>query len=259
MGQLCPRQDKQEKDIEYLKKELSQIKAGLCSGSSSWGISRSTSSTIRHSLFEDHRKVKADEKTDIDDQYSLPVVRRRVLAIGGYPEEMVKEELEAAFKVTFISALGEDALGLVEEIRAPYKLGSLLKLVCHNTRRMWKVLTSMKGRKFIVQREGAEVRLWHGIDRSPEERLFGKRVARASTLIKEYLISTLKDSTDEDIGKMVHSDAEKGAVWTKVPGKHVQRVFTRASCTELQVHDPYLQDNVAGFVPSVYFDELNTL
>ena len=90
MGQLCSRQDKQEKDIEYFKNELSLIKAGQGSGSSS-GISRSTSSTIRHSLFEDYRKVKADEKTDIDDQYSLPMVKRRVLAIGGHPEEMVKD------------------------------------------------------------------------------------------------------------------------------------------------------------------------
>ena len=190
--------------------------------------------------------MKADEQTDIDDQYSLPMVKRRVLAIGGYPEEMVKEELEASFRVVFVSALVEESLGLAEEIRAPYKLGSLLKLVCHSSRSMWKVLTSMKGRKFLVQQEGGEVRLWHGIDRSPEERMFGKRISRASTLIKEFLISALPDSSAEEIGKMVQSDAEKGAVWTKVPGKHVQRVFTRASSTELQVHEPYVQDNVAG-------------
>ena len=110
MGQLCSRQDKQEKDIEYLKSELSLIKAGQGSGSSS-GISRSSSSTIRHSLFEDYRKVKADEKTDLDDQYSLPMVKRRVLAIGGHPEAMVKVELEAAFKEIFISELGEAQRG----------------------------------------------------------------------------------------------------------------------------------------------------
>ena len=92
MGQLCLRQDKQEKDIEHLKKEISLIKAGQGSGSSS-GISRSTSSTIRYSLSEEHRKVKAGAKTDIDDQYSLPMAKRRVLAVGGYPEELVKEEL----------------------------------------------------------------------------------------------------------------------------------------------------------------------
>ena len=114
------------------------------------------------------------------------------------------------------------------------------------------MLTSMKGRKFLIQREGEEVRLWHGIDRSPEERMFGKCISRASTLIKEFLITALPDSSAEEIGKMVQSDAEKGAAWTKVPGKHVQRVFTRASNTELQVHEPYVQDNVAGFVPSVY-------
>ena len=87
------------------------------------------------------------------------MVKRRVLAIGGYPDEIVTEQLEASFKVVFVSALGEESLGLVEEIRAPYKLGSLLKLVCHNSRSLWNVLTSMKGRKFLVQQEGGEVRL----------------------------------------------------------------------------------------------------
>ena len=67
----------------------------------------------------------------------------RVLAVGGYPEESVKEALEAAFKMIFISALGDEGVGLVEEIRAPYKLGSLLKLVCHNSRSMWEVVLKL--------------------------------------------------------------------------------------------------------------------
>ena len=58
---------------------------------------------------------------------------------------------------------------------------------------------------------------------------------------------------------MVQFDAEKGAVWTKIPGKHVQRVFTRASSTGVQVHEPYLRDNVAGLVPSVFFSMSLTL
>ena len=179
--------------------------------------------------------------------------------VWGYTKEIVKEALEAEFKVTFISALGEDSLELVEEIRAPFKIDSLLKLVCHNSRSMWKVLTSMKGRKFLCQPEGEEVRLWHGIDNSTEERLLCKRVARTSSLIKEFLITAFPNSSEKAVGDMVHSDAEKGAVWTKVPGKHVQRIFTRASQTQLQVHKPYLRDNVAGFDPSLYLDELNSL
>ena len=55
MGQLCSRQDKQEKDIEYLNKEFGSIKVGLKNCSSSSGNSRSTSSTIRHSRLEKHK------------------------------------------------------------------------------------------------------------------------------------------------------------------------------------------------------------
>ena len=59
------------------------IKEGHENGSSSSGFSKSTSSKIRHSLFEKYRKEKADKKTDIADQYSLAVVKRRVLVVGG--------------------------------------------------------------------------------------------------------------------------------------------------------------------------------
>ena len=119
MGQLSSRQAKQKKDIENLKREFMSIKEGQENGSSSSGFLKSTSFTIRHSLFEKYKKNKAAKKTDIADQYFLDVVKRRVLVLGGYPKEMVREELEAEFKVTFISALGEESLELVEEIRAP--------------------------------------------------------------------------------------------------------------------------------------------
>ena len=201
IGQLCIRQDKQEKDIEFLKNEVAMIKADRGSGisaASSPFTSRGPSSTMRHNLFEQSRAVRADEKTDIDEQYSLPMAKLRVLAVGGFPEEMDKDQLEETFKVMYQAQMGADSLALVEEFKAPYKLGNLLTLILQISKAVWKVLTSMTGKKFVMQRNGQEVRLWHGIDRSPEERAFGRRISRAATLIKEHLTSSLTEATDVD-------------------------------------------------------------
>ena len=73
------------------------IKSADRGSSLSVSSSRGTSSTSRHNLLEERRAVNSDEKTDIDEQYSLPMAKRGVLAVGGFPEEMDKEQLEETF------------------------------------------------------------------------------------------------------------------------------------------------------------------
>ena len=203
-------------------------------------------------------RARADEATALDAQYDLPIKQRRALTLGGFPTEQAAEELEAVAKTTF-KQIGDEWEGLLAEIKAPYKLGTLVKIALIHSRAMWRVLTLMKGKKFVYTEEGVEIKLWHGIDRSPEERSFSKKLNRAAELTRELLYSAGDIAHGTDIKESVVVDSAKGIVYTKFPTKRVQRIYCRAQDNEIQLHEPYVPANVYGFTPKVYLDEINSL
>ncbi len=71
----------------------------------------------------------------------------------------------------------------------------------------------MRGKKFEYVHEGETHRLWHGIDKSPDERLFSRRLTGAGQEVIKYL----KTQGIQDAEKHVTPDHGKECVFSKLP------------------------------------------
>ena len=177
-SQLSLRKDEQQKDIEFLKKEVSTLKASDVS-SSSGTSSGSAGLSVRSN---------PNEATSLESQYDLPVTKRRVIAVGGFHEEMAPEQLKEIMEQAYTQA-GDNAMDWLQEVEAPYKLGMMIKLIMKNSKSMWSLLKAMKGKKFQYARGGTTTQLWHGIDKSPGEKMTSRKLGRAAQATRTHLAS----------------------------------------------------------------------
>ena len=187
----------------------------------------------------------------VERQYELPITKCRVVAVGGFHAEMAPEQLKEVMERAYTQA-GDSAMDWLQEVEAPYKLGTMIKLIMKNSKAMWSLLKTMTGKKFQYAQGGKTTQLWHGIDKSPSERLVSKKLGRAAQAVRTYLATHgIEDKY------VVRIDSTKGMVFTCVPSRRVRRVFTLASDEDLQVESNYIPDDVLGFPAEQFLDEIN--
>ena len=85
MSQMSGRLDHQQKDIDMLKREVALLKARDSSSYSSRGSRISISG---------EQRVNPNEATSLENQYDLLLTKRRVIAVGGFAQEMTPEMLK---------------------------------------------------------------------------------------------------------------------------------------------------------------------
>ena len=99
------------------------------------------------------------------------------------------------------------------------KRPQIFKMIFADPKSMWTWLKSMKGKRLMFKGE----RLWHTVEKDPEERLLAKKVS--------FLIGKVKDATQKDVEGMKtflpDPDYEKGIIFVKDDdsASGVQRLF----------------------------------
>mmetsp|Transcript_112264 Transcript_112264/g.194612 ORF Transcript_112264/g.194612 Transcript_112264/m.194612 type:complete len:308 (+) Transcript_112264:181-1104(+) len=244
-GRMSEQEKKTDARMKIIEQEIAQLRRNIRDDSSS-NSSRSSSTA---------RDVRPDDATYPEDQYSLPVAKRRVIALGGFPHEMAQEELVTIVQIIYKQA-GDGSEVWLDEVVAPYKLGQLAKIRLKTSRMMWLLLSRMKGKKFTYMANGMTTNLWHGVDKSPTERRLSKTLVKAADVIRNYLkITGLEDV--EELKKAVVVDYSKSIVFTKLADKNVRRVLCQATSDELQVVSNYNPDDILGFPAQDYLDQIN--
>ena len=97
-SQLTLRQDVQQKDIEFLKKEVEKIKAGDISSEGNKSSGRGSFACVSG------LRTSPNEATRLESQFDLPVTKRRVIAVGGFHEDMAPEQLKEVMERAYIQA-----------------------------------------------------------------------------------------------------------------------------------------------------------
>ena len=138
---------------------------------------------------------------------------RKTVVVGGFPRDSSKDLVDkAALELTV------GIPGLMDA----YSVGKrpqIFKMVFADPKAMWNWLKSMKGKRLRYKEE----RLWHTVEKDPEERLLAKKVS--------FLIGKVKDATKKDAEGMKtflpDPDYEKGIIFVEdaTSASGVQRLF----------------------------------
>lgn len=249
--------DNLEGEVNVLKQRVAALEVeNNNSGSSATSVTSSTTASRKKAKFRQPEHFSFEERDlDVENwRYSLPPHRRKVLVVGDL-HEFEKEEADT-IGAELAKQIGEGYEKEIERFEAPYKLGSILRIVCVSNSAMWGILRKMKKRKFCDPSDASRI-CWHGIDKSQQEREFGKRVGKAISDIKRHLKDAL--STD-DVDKLANGDRDSGLVWMRLPGKRTVRVFKGDQNKEfLEIAETFDKELCGGYQAEAVLDEINNL
>ena len=175
-------------------------------------------------------------QTLLSEQHLLPLTRRQVVFVGGYPEALDKDVLIEHLKEQTMNHAGiEDVIA----IGSPSNKG---KLIFHHCDDMWNFLKGMKGKKLMK----GEAKLFHTIDKTTDELQISNRVYKIVKAVKESAMGPLGLS-EEDWWKTIKHNDVNGMAWVRMPietdgePKNVQIVKLKPGTTELQAGPTIMQ------------------
>ena len=114
------------------------------------------------------------------EQFRLPIKRRRLVVLGGFPRNTER--------ATILARLNEYT-DSVQLAICPGDYISKEKWLLSSNSAAWKLMKSMKGRKFSVQIAAEQITLWHGFDKSTAEQTLARRTMHALKGLKEFFVS----------------------------------------------------------------------
>ena len=152
--------------------------------------------------------------TDLGDvmrvQYGLPVKRRRIVVLGGFPRNTERQHI--------VDKLKEVTLG-VELCLCLGDYNNKGKWLFRTNADAWAMMKAMAGRKYSITLGGESITLWHGFDKSENEQLLARRVSLCHRTLKEYFVSKRLCEASADWKwlkeNLMDSDSETGVVYVK--------------------------------------------
>eukprot|EP00929_Paragymnodinium_shiwhaense_P082152 TRINITY_DN43207_c0_g1_i2.p1 TRINITY_DN43207_c0_g1~~TRINITY_DN43207_c0_g1_i2.p1 ORF type:complete len:295 (+),score=89.90 TRINITY_DN43207_c0_g1_i2:30-914(+) len=139
------------------------------------------------------------------------------LILGGFPMDSPKVYIEDEARRIFAEAKN------IKDLYCPGRRSPICKLEFTSSEAMWAHVKKIKGAKF-KSKDGAA--LWWTVEKTADERLVSKKVARALKLLTENLIDKAGKSEDE-AKKMVEADYTRGIVWLTTGDKESKRIFEK--------------------------------
>ena len=133
----------------------------------------------------------------------VPVGKRKVVYVGGFPEGIESIEIEKKLK-----EMTEGARGVVE-LFATKKVGGNGKILFSDKDHMWYWLNARKGTRYDIDGKA----LYVSIDKTPDELKVASKVSKAVKIIKKFLED--KGANEEEIKKRVDADYGAGMVHYK--------------------------------------------
>ena len=143
-----------------------------------------------------------DRGEGVDEPF-VPIGKRKVVFVGGFPDDAEREDIEKK-----LGSMTEGATG-VADVYATRKIGGNGKIKFQNSDHMWKLLKSKKGVKFDFQ----GTRIFFTIDKTLDEIKMSNKVGNGFKFLKAHLEST--GTSEEDIGKRLMGEYNLGIVYYK--------------------------------------------
>jgi hypothetical protein len=136
-------------------------------------------------------------------QYSRPISLRQVIGVGGWPQDTDREVIAARIREVFSEVAN------VEDLWAPWRLGSVAKVRFKSSRAMWAFIKANPGDSFRATTACGR-KLWYSIDKTPSERLRSKRVGKFVKLFQDKLETEGRDLAYRK--KAIVPDYQRGIV-----------------------------------------------
>ncbi len=102
---------------------------------------------------------------------------------------------------------------------APGPFASVGKIKFASSEAMWRFLRAHKGYRYSLAVDAVDRPLWHGIDKTDEERQTSKRTSRAVQALKGDLVTKgifTSDAAQDTINKHITADYDTGLVRYKL-------------------------------------------
>ena len=153
--------------------------------------------------------------TDLDAvlsfQYSLPVKRRRVLVIGGFPPQSSSEDL-----MPTLSAI-KDQDNSILKIFPTARLTNRAKALFKSNNDAWAFLKRFKNHGLSYNDGPHVMPLWQGLDKTTEEQTISKRASYLHGQVKEIMLRAGIIASDDKttVSKFLDANWDTGAVWVK--------------------------------------------
>ena len=146
----------------------------------------------------------------LDEQFRLPIKRRRLVVLGGFPRNT-----ERALILAKLNEYTAD----VQLAICPGDYNSKGKWLFASNAAAWKLLKSMKGRKFTITIGGENFTLWHGFDKSIKEQTLARRTMLVHKGIREHFVQKGLGEAAADWrwwkDNLLDADSEIGTVFVK--------------------------------------------
>ena len=181
----------------------------------------------------------------IQREYLLPPKRRRLLNLGGFPQNTSAELI-----VPVLDGIRQRFPKITHAFPRG-RITSKALIVMQNNEAVWSLLKSMKNQKFQFDDGGSTIQLWHGFDKTPDEQLVSKRTSYVMNKLKEALVAagtiTSTDAWKEALG----GDWDIGLIWARVvlPGKVVKSNVPLVRCKKGSVDFNLEKDHAKANLP----------
>jgi len=223
--------DKQEVRLSKLEAQMAGIRSSPPSNASDASMSTAVpagSSPPRTNPYSKSSRPQA--------QAMGPIARRRTLVFGNFERDTPSAEISERLRTITSTAGG------VEDIKVPGRYCSYGLVTFIDSNRMWAFLKANKGVKFQHSGEGIATRtLWHAIEKSQEERDFGKRVGQAvSLIVQDFVNNGLKSgegSLDSTAARaLIDANYDRGPIML-LPGNNARpiRIYERDEVNDVLV------------------------
>ncbi len=170
----------------------------------------------------------------------MPPAKRKCIFIGGFIQDSIQEEVEKEVK-----DLTKNFEGIID-IKGVGKLCSGCKIFFKDSKSMWNLLVSMKGKKFESPNAKFDGKLSHSIDKTGPELYVSFRVSAAARELRAHIVAK-GIATETNASKIIDGDWNKGYLYSKLPNSRAIRLIDKPFGTDLWVVCEGAKDAVTYF------------
>ncbi len=178
---------------------------------------------------------KSKGKGKGDDPHWVPPAKRKCIFIGGFAQDSIKEEVEKE-----VTELTKEYEG-INDIKGVGKLCSGCKVYFKDSKSMWSLLVSMKGKKFLSPNAKFDGKLSHAIDKTGPELYTSFRVSAAARELRACVVGKGLDQG------VIDGDWNKGYLYLKNPNSRAIRLIDKPFGTDTWVVCEGAKDAVTDF------------